>query len=526
MSASGRHVSSMWLFAAVLAAGLAVRLAALAQITIINPDGILYINQARAIWSGQWGLVDQCQLPYVSLYSFLIAFGYHLVPDWVLSGQLVSVACGMGMLVILYQLVRLFFDQIISSLTILLLAFTPIFVRYSVDVMRDALFWFLFSLALWLFVLHIHKKTSPRYMYWLLSGSSMAILLASWSRIEAIVLLPVSLLFLCVYREKNKLQRLLAFTVPVIGVAVIGAVVTLTGDRDVFALVRLDEIVRKFSEPIQAYETLRAELKQLADGYGFSLLGNYLESSYHTIWMTALGTLTANAAEAFFYPYLIFYVAGWKEGVRRARSLPEYQYMFLLLACSFVVLFVHTQHHWVATYRFMTLLIFPSCLLAGLGIQRVHGFLMRTGKLTRAQAGVVLAVVVVMVSLSKNIQKIEADKEVYVRIASTVASLTSTEHPVVIAAKSSVAARWITFYANVEKKGLACSQPVITDSASAGEVMAMMRATNAAYFLWEQQRWENSPSGRHPSEFSRFFKEVGRWQHEDTGQLILFEKTL
>ncbi|NLX19915.1 MAG: hypothetical protein GXY53_11660, partial [Desulfobulbus sp.] len=419
----GRYVpSSLWPIAAVLAIGLAVRLIALAQVTIINPDGIFYISQAKAIWSGQWDLVNLCQLSYVSLYPFLIALGYYIVPDWILSGQLVALVCSMGMLFILYQLVRLFFNEIVSSLTILLLAVTPIFVRYSVDVMRDALFWFLFSLALWLFVQHMRKKTGSGYVYWLLTGSSTAILLASWSRIEAIVLLPVSLLFLCVHWENGRLKRLLAFLMPVVCAGLFGLLVALISDRDIFALVRVDEIFRKFSEPFQSYKTLRLELKQLAGGYGFSLLGNYLESSYHTVWLTALGILVSNAGEAFFYPYLVFYIAGWKEGIHRVRSSPQYQYMFLLLACSFVVLFVHTQHYWVATYRFMTLLIFPSCVLAGLGVERIYGFLMRVCKLTGVKAGVLLALAIVAVSLSKNIQKIEDDKRVYVRIGSTIAS--------------------------------------------------------------------------------------------------------
>ena len=137
-----------WPIVLVFACGLAIRLVALQHVAIINPDGILYINQAKAIAGGQWQLLREIQLPYVSLYPLLIAGIKHLVSDWILSGQLISLASSMGMLVVLYRLLRLFFDRIISQLTTLLYTVTPLFVRYSVDVMRDSLFWFFFTLAL------------------------------------------------------------------------------------------------------------------------------------------------------------------------------------------------------------------------------------------------------------------------------------------------------------------------------------------------------------------------------------------
>lgn len=201
-----KRIQAVWLPLLVLGAGLAVWLVALAQIATINPDGIFYIQQAKAIATGQWHLLEH-SLSSVFLYPFLIAFLQYCIHDWILSGQLVSLCFGMGMLLVVYRVLRLFSVPAVSCLTTLLLALTPVFALYSVDVMRDALSWFFSSLSLWLVLLSTRCATSRIKPSALLIASNCAILLAAWSRTKAIVLLPTTCLFFSMRPRSSRIHR-------------------------------------------------------------------------------------------------------------------------------------------------------------------------------------------------------------------------------------------------------------------------------------------------------------------------------
>jgi len=517
-----RRVQAAWPLLLVLAIGLAVRLVALAHVTIINPDGILYIQQAKAISTGQWHLLNQ-SLSYVSLYPFLIAFVHCCVHDWILSGQLLSLCCGMGMLLVVHRTLRLFFLPSISWLTTLLFALTPVFVRYSVDVLRDALFWFFFALSLWLILLSIRQAAAGLRSSALLLAANCTILLASWSRIEAIVLLPATCLFLLVCDRSRNVRKLLIFLVPSACLAVLGWIVVLHSGRDVFALVRIDEVVRKLTAPVESYHRLRSELKMLADGYGWSLLGCYLQSSFHTVWITAVGGIFVNALESFFYPYVLIYVLGLREAWNRMRHVREYQYLAIVIGCSLGVLFVHSIQNWIMTYRFIAILIIPSCVVAGLGMQKMVGYFSRMSRLGEKRAVALVAFFVFIVAISKDIQGIESDKSVYIAISQQMSALNISDEPLTVASMPSVAYQWIDFYCNIDKKYRKNSDIVVYEYYSVHNLASSMRLRGVSLLFWEENAWKKSNFGQNESEFSAYFKEIGKWFHEDTGKMILFE---
>jgi len=517
-----KRVQAAWPLFLVLAIGLAVRLIALAQMVVINPDGILYIQQAKAISTGQWHLLSQ-SLSYVSLYPFLIALVHCFVHDWILSGQLLSLCFSMGMLLVVYRILRLFFIPSISWLTTLLFALTPVFVRYSVDVLRDALFWFLFALALWLVLLSIRRAAANSRSSALLLAANCTILLASWSRIEAIVLLPATCLFLLVCERRGNIRRLLTFLAPSACLAVLGWIVVLISSRDVFALVRIDEVVRKFTAPGDAYHALRSELKMLADGYGRSLLGCYLQSSYHTVWITAVGEIFVNAMESFFYPYVLVYVLGLRKAWNRMRHQREYQYLAIVFGCSLGVLFVHSIQYWIMTYRFIAILIIPSCVVAGLGVQKMVGYFSGMSQLGEKRAVALVAFFIFIVAISKNIQGIESDKSVYIAISQQMSALNMSDEPLIVASIPSVAYSWIDFYCNIDRKYRQNREIIASEYDSAYGLASSMRLRGVSLLFWEENAWKKSNFGQNESEFSEYFTELGKWVHKDTGKMILFE---
>ena len=86
----------------VILTGLGLRLWVYLHTVIVNPDGALYIHQAMALYFKNWNSLKTCGLTFLSSYPVLIAGGYYLVHDWILSARLISLFFGTAMLVPLY----------------------------------------------------------------------------------------------------------------------------------------------------------------------------------------------------------------------------------------------------------------------------------------------------------------------------------------------------------------------------------------------------------------------------------------
>jgi len=501
---------------------LIFRIDALTNLTVINPDGIIYIYQAKAIAGGQWDLLNQCQLPYVSLYPFLIAFVHLFETSWTTSAQLVSLWCGMGMLAVLYPLLRHFFPPAVSALTTLLFALTPLLVRYSVDAMRDATFWFLFIAAMLAFVMHSKQLHAPRTSFFLLLTSSVFLLLAAWTRIEGLVLLPASWLCIALDQGEHKMSRLRAVLLPFALFAIAGGCGLVFSSSNIFSLIRLDEVADKFIQPIVSYQELRQALKTLFSEYGFSLIGNFLETSYHTVWLIALGTILTNAMESFFFPYVPFYILGCIAFCAPSQRRRDFLYLLLVISLSLLLLCAHVVQTWVMTYRFIALLLLPSCLFAGLGIQKAYDWLATQPRSNSSKAFIMIAAFIMLASLPKNISPIEKDKAVYPQIGQTAAQLAHNHVPVGIAGRRSVAHNWIVFYANAAGDSPLCYHDSTVNPATMADLERLMHEKKWQYFLWEEFAWRKAPFGRANLEFQDQFEEMGRWRHEDTGTLILF----
>ena len=71
-----------------------LRLYAFFNTSVINHDGVLYINQARAIVNNDWGLAKQCGYDFISLYHLLIPPSYKIFGDWILAAKAISFVFG------------------------------------------------------------------------------------------------------------------------------------------------------------------------------------------------------------------------------------------------------------------------------------------------------------------------------------------------------------------------------------------------------------------------------------------------
>ena len=98
----------------------------------------------------------------------------------------------------------------------------------------------------------------------LLVISSFLMLLATLTRIEAIVLFPASCLFILLSYGDRKGYRLFGFLFPVIFLGGVAGLVAIKAGIDILSLARLDDISLKISAPFTSYHDLRDNVGAIA----------------------------------------------------------------------------------------------------------------------------------------------------------------------------------------------------------------------------------------------------------------------
>jgi len=87
--------------------------------------------------------------------------------------------------------------------------------------------------------------------------------------------------------------------------------------------------------------------------------------------------------------------------------------------------------------------------------------------------------------------------------------------------------RWISFYANLNCKASPCPErlencwEILPNTCDA--FVQEMKRRGVKYFLWNEKHWSSEKFDIKNIDDHRQFKELGRWRHQDTGTMILFE---
>ncbi len=505
----------------VILLGAALRLFAWQQTWVVNPDGTLYIHQARALYHGLWGQVTPCGTGFLSNYAFFIAGAFPFFGDWIQAARAVSILFGSLTLVPLYLLLRRFFDETVSALGVLVFSIMPVLVGRSVDVVRDPVYWFFLVLGMY-FLINPGPRTDNKNLIY----SSLSLLMASWARVEALAAVLASAVFLMVTLREARLKKLALFLTPFFGVSLLSFAGAWIYGWPPSGLYRSYEILEKASGPLSHYRLLRIYLADMVQGVQDPLVRHFLPESRNFVWLIALGTFANRALEAFFYPLFAVFVIGAFQGKRRFREDPRLLYFLFMIAAGAGLLYLHILHWWILDNRHMALVIFPAAVFAGLGMERIRLFLQSRYGLTNRTVFWVLFAVLMAFTLPKNLQSREKDKVVFKEIGERAAQVSGNGEEIRVAASMDTL-RWFSFYANLSRKGAPCPQPYNDFHAlvgnSYGSFLGNLRQNGAHFFLWEERHW---PPGRFDflkRASQADFKEIGRWKHPDTGRMILFQ---
>jgi 4-amino-4-deoxy-L-arabinose transferase-like glycosyltransferase len=130
-----KYILILFIFAFLL------RLSLLLYPEVIHNDGIIYIQHARRILSGNWGIGDGNTHPF---YPFLIAIAHYFSPNDELAGIGISVLFGSLLIIPVFYLGSTLYNERIGLYSSLFASIHPSLYIYSGSVLTESTFYFLF----------------------------------------------------------------------------------------------------------------------------------------------------------------------------------------------------------------------------------------------------------------------------------------------------------------------------------------------------------------------------------------------
>ena len=188
---------------------------------------------------------------------------------------------------------------------------------------------------------------------------------------------------------------------------------------------------------------------------------------------------------------------------------------------------MHTLQTWMLYYRFFGIVMIPSAILCAFGLERLLDIPSRRLSVPSAIVFWMILLLIIGVSLPKNLKSSDLDKTVFIQIGETVFQ-NAPESSGVRIATSHYTQTWISFYSNIHLPGVA---PCPFDPANCWESFPddpdqffdHLRQNRQTFVLWEEKHWPfRNFSLSDSADLERRYRELGQWYHKDTGKMILY----
>jgi 4-amino-4-deoxy-L-arabinose transferase-like glycosyltransferase len=260
-------------------------------------DAIDYVAGARAIAAGDiWGGVERT---HPSIYPFLVVLIHLFTEDWIAAARVLPIVFGILTIIPFYLFTRELLGRTMGWLPVAMYITSPTIVRYSVDVVREPLFWFLMALFLW-FLVYAHRLNHLRHS--LIAGITALVGIAV--RPDGLLLLLTGLAFILCARPQSpeKTRRILhasvfffpALIVLISGFILIYSVAPDKGPSDlriyqkqiktsILGAAKLEDKVDKMITETRGYR-LRRFLRMAWEGRREVLAFNLLAHCIKTVW--------------------------------------------------------------------------------------------------------------------------------------------------------------------------------------------------------------------------------------------------
>ena len=508
---------------AILLLAVAIRVYGASVASTINIDGTLYINQAKALYYGQ-GQELFCGLNFIPLNSLLLVPLYFVTRNWLVAGQTLSLACGVGSIIPIYLISRRFFEERISTAVLLLLSLIPVLVNSSIEIIKDPVAWVLFSCGLLCFIRHMEQRARADILL-----CSLFFLSAGWARAEFLLLYFATALYILFSQPSHRIRDLLLFLAPLGLIALIAFVFPGISGISTGHIRTPGAFVPQATAHIDnPYTALKTQLFALADTYppNEGPLQNFLPEAANLAWLVGLGMIATRACEAIFHPFAIFFLVGfWSIG--HWTHDQKIHYLLWITGVSFLLLYLQTLQTWILEPRWLGGMILCATIFAGIGIQKTDLFLQKKCKMTKRTSIIAICIFLLLFGLAKNIKHHNEDNAVYKEIASAI-ERDSDQQPTIFAGSASTKAPLylVSFYANLTKPKAICPADnlILTeeDLNSPATLAKELAAHDIHYVLLAPA----PPGSKHPlplQELTALSLCLGEWHHKDLGSLFLYK---
>jgi len=502
--------------AAILVLAAALRISRAYFSPILNVDTAIYLFQAKALYYGDWHAVNSCILKSVSLHPIFSSLIFAITHDWIVSMVATSILFGTLTIIPLYYTSRLFFPINISLIIALSYSVMYVFVTAGVDVGRDTPFWFFSAWGIYFFSAGMKKGE-----IWFFPSSTVFFMLAAWNRIEAIMFLAATPLYLLLKKTDRKSLKVLSYFAPIIlGIAVIFLMQAL----DFRLIHKFGEIQDMLPNALKSYQSLRADLLSIMESkpVGFEL--EFFKQVRTLLWMLGINIVINSIAQSFFYLFFLFFLLGLFD-IKKWRERSEAQYFGFLVAGAFIVLYAFVLRYWFLENRYVTLLILPSFIFIGFGVERVLALLEKHFKIRQSAAVFLLVCVVLAFALPSQVSLEDKDKAVFKQIGSKIAQLDSGAKAIDIFVVGEYF-RTLHLYSNLNLTGLSCPDDTTCNNnfgTSYPDFVSSVDHCKAKYIIWQDKyRPEKFDLLK---EYDRSdFLVVGEWYYKETGRIVLLKR--
>lgn len=472
-----------------------LRLYAFLNTPVINHDGVLYINQAKAILNNDWDLSGKCGYDFISLYHLLIPLSYKIFGDWIIAAKSISLFFGTIAVIPLFFILRQFFRVPTTFTASLAFAMNPFFVSYSVELVKDPIFWFFALLGILFFITSL-KKEGKTY---LLPLSSLSFLIAGFARFEVIIYVIGSLLYLLLFEDK-KLRKILIFTGPIILLIVL---VTL-----------LNTYLLKETLHLWSFYFLPRTHRFFTDIADSVLKPDILEKSF-----LALKLLLFKMSKVLYIPFIPIFLISFlniRKDIKRDR---HFRYFILLALLSLIALYFFYIKIEVLSPRYTVFFILPAFIFICFGIEKITLFLAKRGLHENyALMFICLYIMTSVLASPSTLVTRTTDKIVYKTAGEYIAIMENNRNTIIIAPDSR-----IMFYANLNSPVIECGNQLVKYEnliqMKYDDLISILKGNRVKYFIWEAKEWQNSGYDFPKAVQAKHLMEIKRWEEK---QLILY----
>lgn len=511
-----RSCDERYLLLAVLAVAVVLRVLRFYFSPILNPDAALYLYQAKALYLGEWQAVNACILKSVSIHPICSSLLFALTHDWVTSIIATSIIFGTLTIIPIYYASRLFSPVNTSLIVALTYSVMYVFVTAGVDVGRDAPFWFFSACGIYFFSAGLRKDQA-----WCFPVSTVFFMLAAWNRIEAIIFLALTPLYLFFRKTDQKALKIAGVFAPILfGLAIIFVMQAL----DLQIIHKFGEAWSFFPDALKAYQALRANLLTVIQSHPAGYELEFFKQTRTLLWMLGIDIVLNGLAQSFLYLFFLIFILGFFN-FKKWRENSETSYFAVLICGSFLVLYVFVLRNWFLENRYSTLFILPSFVFIGYGIERVLFFFRRILKVRKSTAAFILICIILAYSLPALVKLEDKGKIAFKQIGSRISQLESGPQAVDILVIGAYF-RTLHLYSNLKSSGLSCPDDGECNSRFGNNYPEFINSVDrckARYVVWEEKYW--------PAKFDLFkeydpndFLIVGEWHYKETGRIVLLKR--